>query len=64
MAAFLGIVQVYSQMSTCSTFAWFPQDSVSELFPGAAITFTQGPSTQSLQLLYINQTSDLINSMP
>lgn len=63
MSAFLGIVQVYSQMFTCSTFAWFPQVSVSQLFPWAAISSTQGPSMWSLQHLYTNQRLGLMNSM-
>lgn len=63
MSAFLGIIQVYSQMSTCSAFAWFPQDSVLQLFPWAAISYTQGPSTWSMQYLYTNQRPELLNSM-
>lgn len=62
MAAFLGIVQVYSQMSTCCAFAWFPQDSVSQLFPWAAISYTQGSCMWSLQRFYTNQRPDLMNS--
>lgn len=63
MSAFLGIVQVYSQMSTCSIFAWFPQVSVFQLFPWAAISYTQGPSMWSLQHLHTNQRPGLMNSM-